>query len=248
MIDKELESLRNDLEGNTDEEIKKPNKEEEPISRRTRSEDKEKPSKAEELEPILETVNEPQQPHQEVAEEIPRESEELIENISHVIQETSSVVEDHPLVLEEEEKLTDSGIYTNDDKVDEILDLRYIVKQDSIEYADEEQDDGPLDLHVPHASEKQVLPVQTFTHIPENEPSEDHPQPKVEMESSDSDYSEPQDRPSVVQSIKNEPVVPKLTLRPKKGSIFKSRVGEKRNAHYIHKWCDKEEGNLAFHL
>lgn len=34
--------------------------------------------------------------------------------------------------------------------------------------------------------------------------------------------------------------------RPKKGSIFKSRgaSGEKRNAHYIHKWCDlKEEGS-----
>lgn len=39
--------------------------------------------------------------------------------------------------------------------------------------------------------------------------------------------------------------------RPKKGSIFKSRgaSGEKRNAHYIHKWCDlKEEGEDFFNI
>lgn len=81
------------------------------------------------------------------------------------------------------------------------------------------------------------------TETKEIEPAQ--PSPQVEP----STETGPPNEEEVIQRV--EPLV--LRRPPgrtaKKGSIFKSRgaSGEKRNAHYIHKWCDqKEEGKLHY--
>jgi hypothetical protein len=85
-----------------------------------------------------------------------------------------------------------------------------------------------------------------FKEIKEEPPAEEpivvKNEMKVEESTSDSESSEVMDKHNVVSELKFEPQMPKE--RPaKKGSIFKSRAtsGEKRQAHYIHKWCDVKE-------